>query len=283
MFPVSILVAIAATVSGIGGTALFTPIFLLAFPILGAWIGAELALVNPVTAFAAALTTATFGFTSGFIGYTRARLVDYRLGLPFIVVGVPCAVLGAIYAHRLSSEVLQGAYAVLMLFLAVFVWVVRADSASKAPPVSGSLRTITTPHGATHAYRLPQRSAGVGWAASGGVLTGMVSVGLGELLMPQLLNRFRIPLPVAAATSVLVVVVVFLAASSAHILRVLASGQSGNIPWNLLVYTVPGVVIGAQIGPHLQGRLSDATMVRVIGVFFAFVGLAMGTTVLTGS
>jgi len=111
-------------------------------------------------------------------------------------------------------------------------------------------------------------------------MTGMVSVGMGELLMPQLVRRLEIPLPVAAATSVLVVVCVFLAAAASHVLRMLEAGGASGIPWSLLVYTVPGVVIGAQIGPRLQGRLPDVTMVRLIALFFTAIGLIMGLTVL---
>ena len=65
MFPVSILVATCAMLSGIGGAALFTPIFILVFPLLGP----EYVLGSTIAAIATALITQTFGFLSGFIGY----------------------------------------------------------------------------------------------------------------------------------------------------------------------------------------------------------------------
>ena len=65
MFPVSMLVATTAMLSGIGGAALFMPIFLLIFPLLGP----EYPLTSPVAAIAVALLTETFGFSSGFVGY----------------------------------------------------------------------------------------------------------------------------------------------------------------------------------------------------------------------
>lgn len=64
MFPVSILVATTAMLSGIGGAALFMPIFLLIFPLLGP----EYPLTSTVAAIAVALLTETFGFFSGFVG-----------------------------------------------------------------------------------------------------------------------------------------------------------------------------------------------------------------------
>ena len=113
------------------------------------------------------------------------------------------------------------------------------------------------------------------------MLTGVVSVGIGEVLVPQFAKRRGIPVPVAAATSVLVVTFVFLAASLTHVWR-LAGLEGDAIPWNLLVYTVPGVIIGAQIGPRLQGRIGEERMVWVIGLFFVFIGVAMGSSVWIG-
>ena len=82
MFPVSILVATAAMLSGIGGAALFTPIFILVFPLLGP----EYVLGSTIAAIGTALITQTFGFLSGFIGYYRRRLIDFRLAARIVVV-----------------------------------------------------------------------------------------------------------------------------------------------------------------------------------------------------
>lgn len=41
--------------------------------------------------------------------------------------------------------------------------------------------------------------------AFGGLMTGMLGVGIGEVVIPQLVKKNGVPLPVAAGTSVLVV------------------------------------------------------------------------------
>lgn len=69
MLPVSMGVATTAMLSGIGGAALFTPIFLIIVPLLGP----EYPLASPVAAIGVALLTETFGFSSGFVGYYRKR------------------------------------------------------------------------------------------------------------------------------------------------------------------------------------------------------------------
>lgn len=45
------------------------------------------------------------------------------------------------------------------------------------------------------------------------------------------------------------------------------------IPWNLIVYLVPGAVIGGQIGARLQGRISAGIMERAMAILFLLIGL----------
>jgi uncharacterized membrane protein YfcA len=103
----------------------------------------------------------------------------------------------------------------------------------------------------------------------------MVSVGIGEVVMPQLAKRNRVPVPVAAATSVLIVIVVVASASFTQISALIAEGGWNAVPWNLVCYTIPGVIIGGQIGPRLQGMVRHRTMEQAIGVLFAVIGAAM--------
>jgi uncharacterized membrane protein YfcA len=103
----------------------------------------------------------------------------------------------------------------------------------------------------------------------------MVSVGIGEVMMPQLIKRHRIPVPVAAGTSVMVAILVVIACSVTLTAGLIASGGLTAIPWNLVCYTIPGVIIGGQIGPRLQGRFDQAAMVKFIGTLFIAIGAAM--------
>ena len=115
MFPISICIATAAMLSGIGGAALFTPIFLIVFPL----IGPEYPLATPSAAIGAALATTAFGFASGFVGYYRRRLIDFRAALPFIAVAVPVAIVGALFSHAANQSWLKATYGILMLVLFV--------------------------------------------------------------------------------------------------------------------------------------------------------------------
>jgi uncharacterized membrane protein YfcA len=79
---------------------------------------------------------------------------------------------------------------------------------------------------------------------------------------------------VAAATSTLVVAGTVIAAALAHVVQLSLEGGFAAVPWNLIVWGVPGAIIGATLGTHLQGRVSErATRLFFSGLFLA-VGLA---------
>jgi uncharacterized membrane protein YfcA len=103
----------------------------------------------------------------------------------------------------------------------------------------------------------------------------MLGVGIGEVIMPQLVKRNRVPVPVAAATLVFIVIVTVAPASFTQISGLIAAGGINAVPWNLVVYTVPGVIVGGQIGPRLQGRVPQHVMERAIVILFAVIGVAM--------
>ena len=271
MFPVSILVATCAMLSGIGGAALFTPIFILVFPLLGP----EYVLGSTIAAIGTALITQTFGFLSGFIGYYRRRLIDYRLASRIIVVSVPVAV-AALTAGIVHDSVLLAGYALLVAALSVVMWRNRPPATAAAVAMkSAESRTIVDSKGHTYAYDMPRLGTGSNLlTAAGAFLTGMVSVGIGEVTISQL-TRKGLPIAVAAATSVMVVITTVVFASTALVVQLLESGGWRAVPWNLLCYDIPGVLIGGQIGPRLQGRVSPHTMRRAISLLFVVLSLAM--------
>jgi uncharacterized protein len=272
MFPVSILVATCAMLSGIGGAALFTPIFILVFPLLGP----EYVLGSTIAAIGTALITQTFGFLSGFIGYYRRRLIDYRLASRIIVVSVPVAVAGALTAGIAHDSVLLAGYALLVAALSVVMWRNRPPATAAAVAMkSAESRTIVDSKGHTYAYDMPRLGTGSKLlTAAGAFLTGMVSVGIGEVTISQL-TRKGLPIAVAAATSVMVVITTVVFASTTLVVQLLESGGWRAVPWNLLCYDIPGVLIGGQIGPRLQGRVSPHTMRRAISLLFVVLYVAM--------
>ncbi len=263
MFPVAIAVATCAMLSGIGGAALFTPIFVLLFPILGP----EYVLASTFAAISTALLTQTFGFLSGFIGYYRRRMIDFDLALRFVKITAPIAVIGGLVAHAVHDGILIAAYATLVFVLAIGMLFLRRGRAAARP-------NYDAPY---HRPEIPKSDFVLGGV--GAFLTGLVSVGIGEILISRLTKR-GIPVGVAAATSVAIVFATILFATTTLVAQLVRDGGVGAVPWNLIVYEVPGVLIGGQIGPRLAGRVSQRTMERAIGILFVFLAVAMMTVAL---
>ena len=285
MLPVSILVATTAMFAGIGGAALFVPIFLIVFPFLGP----EYVVGSAVAAVGVALLTETFGFSSGFISYYRKRLIDFSSGWQFVAIAVPVSVAGALLAQYVNGDLLKGAYALPMLVLAVVLFRHHSDAgledeeAGVANATSGEeMKRHIAADGAEYAYPRPRQGFGAIATSVGAFLTGMVGVGIGEVVMPQLAKRNRVPMALASGTSVFVVIVVVASASFTQISALISQGGLAAVPWSLVIYTIPGVVIGGQIGPRLHGLVQQRAMERTIAVLFVAIGLAMGWIVADG-
>ena len=278
MLPVATLVATTAMLSGIGGAALFTPIFIVIFPLLGP----EYPLESSVAAIGTALLTETFGFTSGFVGYYRKRLIDFPLAVRFLKISVPVAIIGALVAHLVNDALLIGGYAILVFILALVLMFFHHDAANDHVSADGQGPQIVRVDSSGRKFeyaspRLGGVSAGI--TGLGAFLTGLLSVGIGEVVVPQLTKR-GVPVAVAAATSVAVVIVTVAAASFTLIGQLIRAGGLSAVPWNLVAYTIPGVIIGGQIGPRLQGRISQRTMERAIGILFIVISIAMASVLL---
>ncbi|MBT5428926.1 MAG: sulfite exporter TauE/SafE family protein [Rhodospirillaceae bacterium] len=277
MFPVAMCVATAAMLSGIGGAAMFAPIFMIIFPLLGP----EYPLQNIAAAIGVALMTEVFGFSSGFIGYYRKGLIDFRNAIPFIAVGVPIGIIGALLLTSITDyeEILRSAYGLLMLILSYEL--IRSHKNNNLV-VKEKLKTsdkknviITGRDGKSYSYPKPRQGKGAIATGVGGFLTGLLGVGIGEVVMPQLTKRNNVPIPVAAATSVFIVIIVVAAASFTQISSLVAQGGFQAVPWNVVIYTIPAVIIGGQIGPRLQGKIEQRVMERCIGYLFLIIGISM--------
>ena len=65
-------------------------------------------------------------------------------------------------------------------------------------------------------------------------------------------------------------------AAATHLVQLAIEGSLGAIPWNLIVWAVPGAISGAFIGTRLQGRVSE----RAARLFFAGLFAAIGVSFL---
>lgn len=277
LFPVSILIATIAMSTGIGGAVFFSPLFMLALKL------------EPKIAVGAALITELFGFSSGLIAYYKAKLIDFKLAKNLLVFSVPAAIIGAYYAEMVPPMVLKTIFAVGLVFIGFQLFNAWRKEEREKKEVERRKEfainhesELTDAEGNIYRYTVCNRNMGRSFAAIGGAFIGMISVGLAELQEYHLVARCKVPTPVAVATSIFVVVITVLVASAGHFYEfAVAGGEVLDQVMSVVLFTVPGVVIGGQIGPKLQKNLPEDKMKVGISILFVILGFFMLYTLTT--
>ncbi len=263
MLPIGIVIATIAMGSGVGGATFFSPLFILG---LG---------LSPELAVGSGLVVEVFGFGSGVYAYVRRQLIDYKVGGMLLSATVPAAVAGVVIAHFADADILKiilgmGLFAIAASFLRAPDEETEAALNEMAHEDPTEAETcLVTADDEEICYTVCNTTEGRFISGIGGLFVGMVSSGLGELNGYFLLQRCRVPSSVSVATSVFVVAITALVASAGHIFQVAQGGLTGlTTMGNLLLFTVPGVVIGAQLGPELAKRVPDRIMEIGLGILF---------------
>ncbi len=278
MLPVSILIATTAMASGVEGATFFSPLFILALRL------------PPEVAIGAALTTEVFGFASGLAAYARKRLIDYRLGLNLLVVTIPLAILGTWLSGLIAPVYLMvilgvGLFVVALSFLRQpgHKDIKHLDAAITSEYGGDKAKTrIITAEGEEISYTVCNRTEGMALSGIGALFMGLVSTGLGEMNGFFLLQRCRVPSKVSVATSVFVVAVTALVASTGHFIQFARTGgEVLQTVLNLIIFTVPGVIIGGQIGSRIASRIPQRTLEIGLAILFIIMAiLTLGQVIL---
>lgn len=277
LVPIAIAIAWVANGAGIGGATFFSPLFILA-------LGLE-----PNVAIGAALITEVFGFASGVTAHMRARTIDWMVARLLVLASIPAAVAGSLLAGLIAADVLKAILGVGLLAIAVAFLRHRDQSREDERIARGEdvveptiERRIITRDGEVIDYRLCRHNEGRWFAGLGGLFVGLISTGLGELNSYALVMRCRIPTRIAVATSVVVVAATALAAGMTHLVSFVTEGGSDlTTVASVVIFTVPGVVIGGQLGPLVAQRIEGVRLIHFLGwLFLAVAALTLGEALL---
>ena len=303
MLPVCVAIAGVAMFSGISGAAMLIPVFLIGFPLV------DVPPLTTVEAIGTSLLLETSGFGTGLYRYFRLRLVDSATAWRLIALTLPLGMLGALASAQAPVQALRLGYGVAMVGLALLL--VReaqpaetdvaaattgtpglagvpdcgaAPGAAFTPTVDtahppcplGTARQVTAADGTTYVYCAHGLHGQQLLSGIGAFFAGLISTGVGEATLPGLVRRSHFPIAVAAATSTVVVAGTVVGAALTHMVQLAADGGLSAIPWNLIIWAVPGAVLGAVLGTGLQGKVSP----RVTRWFFSGLFLTIGVTFL---
>ncbi len=266
MLPISIIVASLAMILGVGGALFFSPIFILLFPALG------VDTLDPADAFGAALITEVFGFSSGLYRYSKQKLIDFKTARSFIMIGIPAAIVGTLLKRNINANLIILMFAVGLWLIGIYsVYMNRKSHIIGPQDHKGPTRKLTDFENNEYEYILCNQRSGRILAGFGGIFTGLISVGAGETTMSTLRSNCKLPMKIASGTSVFVVTILVLTSSFTDIIYVGVE----SIPWTLVIFTIPGVLIGGQIGPLLASKVKSATSEKLLIFIFFGIGLIM--------
>ncbi len=254
MFPVAVVIASIAMMAGIGGAVLFSPFFILVLKL------------DPLLALASGLAIEIFGFSSGVIGYWRRKSIRFDIVRRLIILTLPATIVGVMVGRLVPVIALKIILGLLILFLAYQFLFRGRECTPKDPRCTGVSQ-------GTGKVRLTPFIRGS--SLFGGLLVGMISAGLGETNELNFLQRLRLPVPLASGTSVFLVASSAIVGVATHAFYLFTREDVTAISdtFSILVFAVPGVVIGAQIGVFLSGRVNRRAMGKFVGVLFAILAV----------
>lgn len=223
--------------AGLGAAFLFVPLFYYLGVPLGEATSTAL-LLNAVSLSAAA------------VSYARGGLVEWRMGIPVLIVAVVLAPLGATLTPHIDRSVLLGLFVAFLTFAGAMMlfYRPRANVRDRGPRVEAGI------------------GAGVGGVA--GFLGGLLGVGGGNIILPGL-TWLGLPAKLAAGTTAFVVVFASLSGFLGHV------AVGGLDPLFLTTMAVLAA-IGSLVGSHvMQTRLTSAQLKRFIGVLLWLIAAKM--------
>ncbi|VVB94422.1 Sulfite exporter TauE/SafE [uncultured archaeon] len=245
LFPLGIVIAILSMSAGISGANFWIPIYLF-------FIDLDTKIV-----FWMALLTMIFGFGSGVIRNTIQGTVNWYLVKQYLIPTVPAAVIGSLLTSYVNDKVLIFIFGSFILIYGTYQLIVSLTS-----------------------QKAPIKHQRVFWELGflAGFLKGLIATGLGKLIVPGMWNHEKIEHPSQVIGSAVVIIfIVDIVAALTRMNPVFVHGliENRTMIVNVLIFVLPSVVIGGQIGPRVI-RDADAKHLKIfISMVLIFVSILM--------
>lgn len=265
VFGVGLASGVLSGMFGIGGAVLTTP----GIRVLGA---------TPLEAIGSTVPPILPGAISGTWRYSKAHLVNWRVGLVCGVAGTVLAIGGAVVSDHINPHLLMLATAGILLYtgiatlaqarmgrMAVVVEAEGPDAEVEVSPVDDDQKVLEA--AADHRYPLGQM---VLIGAGAGALAGLLGLGGGVVMMPAFTQILKIPMKVAVASSLVAVAIFSVPALVTHTLL-------GHVNWAFALLLTAGAVPGAQIGSKITMGATDRTLRVAFGSFVMVLAIVYGT------
>jgi uncharacterized membrane protein YfcA len=254
------IVGCLGTLIGAGGGFILVPILFFLLP-----------QTPPEQITCISLAVVFFNAASGSIAYARKKRIDYPAAILYSIVAVPGALLGVYFTHLVPRGQFHFIFGIFLtgisIFLVVSSYYGKFRTASAKP--KGILRPHKDAQGKT--YALPKAGVlGVTLSVFVGVVSSFLGIGGGVIHVPALIKLLRYPAHIATATSHFILGVTAFFALVVHFIR----GDFSGV-WFYILLLAPSAFVGAQAGARLSDRVSSDSIVRLLAIGLALVGLRL--------
>jgi len=246
------LIAIVASLTGIGGGIFIVPVLTLLYTF------------SPQNAIGTSLTSIVFTAVASTLNYARQRRIYWRTGLILAAVTAPGAYLGAWLTSLLNARDLGLIFGFFLVFVAVYIItdgsnLRRSKSQRKASTEKPDSELVKS--GKTMAI-------GAGLSFFGGLASGLLGIGGGLLVVPIMTFAMGMSIHLATATSMFTMIFTSISGVTQHY-------QANHINFESALLLVLGAVFGAQVGAYASKRISGKNLRRVFGVVVIISGINM--------
>lgn len=222
---------------GLGGAIVYVPLFY--------WSGIGLLNAIPMGLL---LNTATSA--SAAITYLRKGLVELSIAIPFLIISMIAAPIGAYCTNIVPTNMLLGIFSIIMILVGTQM-------------LKPEKEILIGSH--DHPFSLPLILAS-GFIV--GFIGGLLGIGGGSLVMPLLLY-FGYAVKKSAATSGIIVLFTSLAGLVAHL-------SLWQPDMQLVIYITIAAILGAQVGSYLmQTKMKPETLRKMVGLVLWVMALRM--------
>ena len=223
--------------AGLGAAFLFVPLFY--------YMGVPLAEAAPT---ALLLNVVSLLFAT--INYWRGKLINFRVGLPVLIVAVIVSPFGARLTPHVDTKLLLAMFAAFLIFAGFMMLFYHAKKRER------------------ELSRAVEISAGTGIGGVAGFFGGLLGVGGGNFILP-VLNWLGLDAKVAAGTTALIVVFSSLSGFLGH---ATLGGLDPVFIGITAVMAAAGSIVGSQL---MKTKLSSAQLKKVIGVLLWLIAAKM--------
>jgi uncharacterized membrane protein YfcA len=240
-FFAGVLIAMMVTLTGIGGGILWSPFLMVVYRF------------SPEKAITTALFIQMVGMLGGAYQYLRSGRVDVRLALLYTAFALPMVILGSFIGERVGERVLTVSLGIVAIGVAV-LFITGDDWYGGEAKERAEIKTALK-YGA-----VPLVTS---------VLSGLLSVGVGDFIVPVMVKRLKLSMEVAIGTALAIMFVVVAFGAFSHLLF------KGSASWPVLLWAAGGVLLGGYLGSKISGRVNDASLRELFIFILLFIGIHM--------